>query len=284
MSCTDEASGSDRRPAARRGGGGGAPGDSAAGPEASDDRRNLYPLIFLGQVHGLNLSDPVAGARAPIKPWAARLSLAPYAESGTDDCMIITVPFTSPVTIKSVLLNPGTGDWAPRRIRLFVNRPHGLDFDDVEASEHTPAYAHTHAPGSSTAESAARAPRPAPDAHGVASVPLGAMRPATRPGATGDTRSGKPQADFALLEGVPGITEYPLGAARFTNVNSISIVIVCPRLVLLPRQPARPRSAPRAARARSRGAVSRVARDGPADTACLSAFLSACLPACLLSD
>lgn len=232
---------------------GAAPPDASS---ASDDSRNLYPLIFLGQVHGLNLSDPIAGAKAPIKPWNQRMDLSAFAESGTDDSMIITVPFTTPVTIKSILLHPGSGEYAPRRIRMFVNRIHGLDFDDLQVAEDlqraprssgpahsarlgTPPITSTSASASQpspASEVPAPAPAPSapsappPDAQGVSSLALGTMRSATRPGVTGDVRSGKPQADFALLQGLNGITEYPLGAGRFSNVNSISLVFVRKRV------------------------------------------------------
>ena len=66
---------------------------------------------------------------------------------------------------------------------MFVNRPNGIDFGDADVSQ--PA---------------------APD---------------SRAGAP--PSSGRPQADFALLD---GFNVYPVGPARFSHTNSVSILLV----------------------------------------------------------
>lgn len=112
--------------------------------------------------------------------------------------MIITVPFTCPVRLQSVLLNPGTGDFAPRvrrttdpqRCTLFVNRPNGIDFDEALAE-------------------------------------MDAV-PGTHLGPAGGAR---PQADFALLEQTPGVTAYPVSVSRFSQTHSVSVMLV--RVVLM---------------------------------------------------
>lgn len=116
---------------------------------------------------------------------------------------ILNIPFTQPVRIKSILINPGRGDFAPRRIRAYVNRIHGVDFEEVEAS----------------------------------SAPTAPDQPAAQRAALGAVGSGKPQADFALLDGEPGVSEYPVSAARFASVNSISVVLVSPLFLLPLHQP-----------------------------------------------
>jgi hypothetical protein len=80
---------------------------------AAGDEQNLYSFIDLDQIFGLNLSDP-SQAKLPIKPWDERTDTERYAESGVDDTFVITVPFTCSVRIKSILLDPGRGDFAPR--------------------------------------------------------------------------------------------------------------------------------------------------------------------------
>lgn len=132
---------------------------------------------------------------------------------------IITIPFISPVKIRSMLVNPGRGDFAPQvrcrkahhipilahshpfplpppgqRIRAYVNRPNGIDFADVEASS---------SPSST--------------------VPMGG---AGRGSGVGPVSSGKPQADFLLQEETNGVTEYPVSISRFQNVNSVTLVVV----------------------------------------------------------
>lgn len=97
------------------------------------DETNLYAQIDRDKVFGLNLSDPAIASNC-IKPWDKRTDLTNYTESGVDDQFIITIPFIAPVRIKSILVNVGRGDFAPQRLRAFVNRPNGIDFEDLEQS------------------------------------------------------------------------------------------------------------------------------------------------------
>lgn len=132
--------------------------------------------------------------------------------------MVINIPFSVPVRISSILINQGVGEFAPRvsasstcenpstiaqhlflplhaqRLRAYINRPNGIDIDEVR------------------------------DAQGV---------DATQP-STGSPSSGLPQADFLLREQDTNptssderIQDYALGrfAPRFASVNSISIVL-----------------------------------------------------------
>ncbi|KAF8340749.1 DUF1000-domain-containing protein [Cantharellus anzutake] len=97
-------------------------------PEASG---NLYSKIDLPNVALLNSEHPATGA---IKPWNERMSKT-YIESDADDQLIIRVPFTGSVKLRSILLRAGPEDQTPSRILLFVNADQ-LDFND--ASQITP--------------------------------------------------------------------------------------------------------------------------------------------------
>lgn len=57
-------------------------------------------------MYGLNLAVP-EDARAVIKPWDERDDTAKFADSGVDDQLIIHIPFTQNVRIKSVILKLG---------------------------------------------------------------------------------------------------------------------------------------------------------------------------------
>ncbi|KAK0548403.1 hypothetical protein OC846_001995 [Tilletia horrida] len=215
------------------------------GSQAGDEA-NLYEFIDRDKVWGLNLSVPES-ARAVVKPWNERHSLEVSVESLVDDQFIINVPFICPCRIKSILLNPGRGDMAPQRCRIFVNRPQGISFDEVEANSlpdapSLPTYttqsvdslsrslASLSSPGSASQEaesstSASSQGIPVEQQHYVSSTSN-----TNQPGAVGSVGSGKPQADFALLEasgpasgGV--VSEYPVSLARFANVNSVSVVL-----------------------------------------------------------
>ncbi|KAK0520217.1 hypothetical protein OC842_007169 [Tilletia horrida] len=221
------------------------------------DESNLYEHIDRDKVWGLNLAVPEAAAGV-IKPWHERNSLEVYVESLVDDQFIITVPLTCPCRIKSILLNPGRGDLAPQRCRAYVNRPQGISFDEVEANSSAEAPAVPTPPPPRPAPSAAvptqglsnlrlSAPSSAPSSASSAQAGeerggsaqqqqqqqqqqqhyVSSTSATNRAGAVGSVGSGKPQADFALLEGGigGGVSEYPVSLARFANVNSVSIVL-----------------------------------------------------------
>ncbi|SPO31701.1 uncharacterized protein UTRI_06594_B [Ustilago trichophora] len=156
------------------------------------DAVSLFEYIVRDKVWGSNL-DPPESARNVIKPWHERLSAHPSTQSNVDDQLAITVPFTCPVRLKSILINTGTGDFAPTRCRAFVNRPDGIDFDEVDqaTSDHHPAN----------------------------------LSPLATNATLGSVGSGKAQADFALLRGQQGVVEYPVSVARFSHTNSITIVL-----------------------------------------------------------
>ncbi|CAD6889807.1 unnamed protein product [Tilletia laevis] len=173
---------------------------------------NLYEYIDKDHVWGLNLAIPES-ARQVIKPWNERNSMVVYVESLVDDQFIINVPFTCPCRIKSILLKPGRGDLAPQRCRAYVNR-----FDEVEATSAPEAPSLPPPPRTSlagnlsrlTVSASAFAPsssteqRPAPEQqHYVSS-----SSSSNRAGSVGVPGTGKPQADFALLDG-GGLSEYP---------------------------------------------------------------------------
>ncbi|KAJ6588917.1 galactose-binding domain-like protein [Mycena capillaripes] len=95
------------------------------------DIANLYGFIDKDNVHGLNLAVP-EDAKALIKPWDERDSTARYADSGVDDQMILHVPFSQNVRLKSVLLKLGRGESTPRHLRIYANYPTIVDFADAE--------------------------------------------------------------------------------------------------------------------------------------------------------
>ncbi|KAF8911271.1 galactose-binding domain-like protein [Mucidula mucida] len=95
------------------------------------DSANIYGIIDKDNVHGLNLTVP-EDAKAVIKPWDQRDDTEYYAESGVDDQMIIHVPFTQNVKLKSVLLKLGRGETTPRHLRIYANHPTIVDFSDAD--------------------------------------------------------------------------------------------------------------------------------------------------------
>lgn len=58
-------------------------------------------------MHGLNLTIP-EDAQAIIKSWNEREDTSNYVDSGVDDQLVIHVPFSQNVRLRSVLLKLGT--------------------------------------------------------------------------------------------------------------------------------------------------------------------------------
>ncbi|KAH0835929.1 galactose-binding domain-like protein [Lanmaoa asiatica] len=113
------------------------------------DHSNLFSYIDRDNVHGLNLAVPEQ-AKELIKPWSDREETTQFADSGVDDqvrtnhggpggvimrpClqMIIHIPFSQNVRIKSVILKLGRGETTPRHLKIFANYPNIIDFADAE--------------------------------------------------------------------------------------------------------------------------------------------------------
>jgi len=108
--------------------------DSIASSLAGTDIANLYGVINKDNVYGLNLSVP-EDARAVIKPWDEREDTAKFADSGVDDQLIIHIPFTQNVRIRSVILKLGRGELTPRHLRIYANHPTIVDFTDAEVTK-----------------------------------------------------------------------------------------------------------------------------------------------------
>ncbi len=90
------------------------------------DATSLYEYINRDKVWGANL-DPPESAKHVIKPWDQRLTAEPSTQSNVDDQIAITVPFTCPVRLKSILINTGTGDFAPTAAAPLSTVPDGVD-------------------------------------------------------------------------------------------------------------------------------------------------------------
>ncbi|KIK94222.1 hypothetical protein PAXRUDRAFT_26008 [Paxillus rubicundulus Ve08.2h10] len=98
--------------------------DHNAGVGSTD---NLFPYIDRPNVIALNAIELGSSV---IKPWHERTNEDVYLESDADEQLIIRVPFTGSVKLRSLLLKAGPGDQTPGKISLFANES-SLDFNDV---------------------------------------------------------------------------------------------------------------------------------------------------------
>ena len=98
-------------------------------PEETSSAQSLYAYISALQIRTLNESAPGAG-QGIIKSWEERYDTTRVLESDADEQVIMHIPFSGHVKLKSILLRAPASDQAPRSLKVFVNRDH-LDFDSI---------------------------------------------------------------------------------------------------------------------------------------------------------
>jgi len=100
-----------------------------AGEQANGSAESLFCRIDTNNVSAMNeaTKDSIKGV---FKPWDKRWDSEPLCFSDSDDQLIVRVPFTGLLKVKSVtILGPG-GELDPKAFKLFVNKD--VDFDSVD--------------------------------------------------------------------------------------------------------------------------------------------------------
>eukprot|EP00897_Mesotaenium_endlicherianum_P006882 jgi/Mesen1/6221/ME000320S05413 len=89
---------------------------------------SLFQHVDIPKVRALN--EAVEGsAKKVFKSWGQRLDFSTCVESNDDDPeLLIFIPFTSDVKLKSISIIGGTDGTTPARMRAFINR------DDIDFS------------------------------------------------------------------------------------------------------------------------------------------------------
>ncbi|KAI3834646.1 hypothetical protein MKX03_005986 [Papaver bracteatum] len=96
---------------------------------------SLYKHIDLSKVSALN--EAVQGsAKSVFKAWEQRLDVSTgLLESNDGDPeLIVFIPFTSDVKIKSISIVGGADGTSPAKMRAFINRE-GIDFSDAQGMQ-----------------------------------------------------------------------------------------------------------------------------------------------------
>ncbi|KAL4592633.1 hypothetical protein LXL04_005636 [Taraxacum kok-saghyz] len=96
---------------------------------------SLYKHIDIPKVSALN--EAVTGsAKSVFKAWEQRLSSSEgILESNDGDPeLIVFIPFTSDVKIKSISIVGGADGTSPSKMRAFINRE-GIDFSDAQSMQ-----------------------------------------------------------------------------------------------------------------------------------------------------
>ncbi|KAF7817401.1 PITH domain-containing protein 1 [Senna tora] len=96
---------------------------------------SLYKHIDLSKVSALNEAIP-GSVKSVFKAWEHRLnSSEDYLESNEGDPeLLVFIPFTSDVKIKSISIVGGADGTSPSKMRAFINRD-GIDFSDAQSMQ-----------------------------------------------------------------------------------------------------------------------------------------------------
>ncbi|KAK9699778.1 hypothetical protein RND81_08G195700 [Saponaria officinalis] len=93
---------------------------------------SLYKHIDIPKVSALN--EAVSGSvKSVFKSWDQRLNFSGefLASNEGDPELIVFIPFTSDVKIKSISIVGGSDGTSPSKMRAFINRE-GIDFSDAQ--------------------------------------------------------------------------------------------------------------------------------------------------------
>lgn len=104
--------------------------------EADCGGSSLHEFIDRPKIRVLNAANPNA-AGSVFKPWDQRrdTSTEPLCSDDDDPDLIIFVPFTSDVKIKSIMVVGGDDDTGPTKLKAFTNRE---DIDFTSAADTAP--------------------------------------------------------------------------------------------------------------------------------------------------
>ncbi|KAG2232548.1 galactose-binding domain-like protein [Thamnidium elegans] len=91
----------------------------------------LYSKIDLDNVRCLNESELNSGKKV-IRPWNERMDDLKLVESDADEQLIVVIPFTGSVKLRSICLRTDPTDSAPSKMKVFINRD-DVDFDTADS-------------------------------------------------------------------------------------------------------------------------------------------------------
>ncbi|TPX33836.1 hypothetical protein SmJEL517_g03305 [Synchytrium microbalum] len=102
------------------------------GPDRGE-QSSLFKVIDVDRIRAFNVCNDEESARKVFKPWDKRFDHEPYLESDSDNQLIIFVPFTGMVKLKSILIMGGPNEMMPKTLKVFTNRE-DVDFDSVDTT------------------------------------------------------------------------------------------------------------------------------------------------------
>lgn len=95
------------------------------------DENSLLECIDIDNTSCLNeLRD--GSIKGVFKPWSDRFDVSKFVISDADEQLIIRIPFTANVKLKSIQIIGGPGRQSPLLVKAFANRE-DVDFDSADS-------------------------------------------------------------------------------------------------------------------------------------------------------
>ncbi|GAA5997925.1 PITH domain-containing protein [Rhodotorula paludigena] len=94
----------------------------------------LYQHVDRDKVVALNAEEGKEG-KVVIRPWDQRQQEDEWLESDADEQLILHIPFTGNVKLRSILVKTGPAGYTPDKMLVFANQL--LDFDEATSQDVT---------------------------------------------------------------------------------------------------------------------------------------------------
>ncbi|GAA5860040.1 hypothetical protein JCM1840_001853 [Sporobolomyces johnsonii] len=111
-------------------------GDEAA-HQAALTLNFLYEQIDTDKVIALNAEEGKEG-KIVIRPWDQRNQEEEWLESDADEQLILQIPFTGSVKLRTILVKAGPAGFTPDKMQVFANQQ--LDFDEATSTDVTQSF------------------------------------------------------------------------------------------------------------------------------------------------
>ncbi|GAA5907810.1 hypothetical protein JCM5296_005792 [Sporobolomyces johnsonii] len=111
-------------------------GDEAA-HQAALTLNFLYQHIDTDKVVALNAEEGKQG-KIVIRPWDQRNQEEEWLESDADEQLILQIPFTGSVKLRTILVKAGPAGFTPDKMQVFANQQ--LDFDEATSTDVTQSF------------------------------------------------------------------------------------------------------------------------------------------------
>ncbi|GAA5981741.1 hypothetical protein JCM10908_004583 [Rhodotorula pacifica] len=112
-------------------------GDEDAHVLLEGELAHLYQHIDRDNVIALNAEDGKEG-KIVIRPWDERNQDEEWLESDADEQLILHIPFTGNIKLRSIVIRAGPAGYTPDKMQVYANQL--LDFDEATALDPTQTF------------------------------------------------------------------------------------------------------------------------------------------------